>query len=53
MEAKKTQDTDKSSNVSPRRSPVLMLVQQEEHLSLPIDELQTKIERLKNVGLFK
>ena len=53
MEAKKTQDTDKSSNVSPRRSPVLMLVQQEEHLSLPIDELQTKIERLKNVGLIR
>lgn len=53
MEVKKTQDEAEVSRTSPRRSPVLMLVQQEEHLSLPIDELQTKIERLKNVGLIR
>ena len=47
MEVKKTKDAEEVSKVSPRRSPVLMLVQQEEHLSLPINELQTKIERLK------
>ncbi|MDM8284882.1 Rep family protein [Ligilactobacillus salivarius] len=53
MEVKKTQSAEEVSKVSPRRSPVLMLVQQEEHLSLPINELQTKIERLKNIGLIR
>ena len=53
MKVRKTQPNLEAERISPKRSPVLMLVQQESKLSLPIKELQDRIEHLKNMGLIK
>ena len=53
MKVRKTQPNLEAERISPKRAPVLMLVQQESKLSLPIKELQDRIEHLKNMGLIK